>query len=116
MAAPRKIGRVDQDKPVIPKVSLDLDALEVESDYEPFTFKHGGRIWQFKDASDMDYKVLMTAQQRPDLFIKGALPDGDWQEFNEMTLPLRKLAKLTTAYLVHYGIGDDQGESGALST
>lgn len=105
MTAPRptRSRRVDQDKPVLSRVALDLDALEREG-AGPFEVRLGGRVWTFADAMDLDYNDVMNAGEDPIGFLRIALPPDDVDDFFALRIPLWKLQRLVTTYMEHSGV------------
>jgi hypothetical protein len=97
------------------KVSLDLDTLEREGAPEPYSIRHGGRVYTFADAMDIDWQKLMLSLQNPHQFFRLTLPEQDAKIFLADEMPTWKLRRLMDAYRTHHGMMEP-GETDALPT
>lgn len=89
------------------KVSLDLDALEREGEgagKEPFTARHGGRVYTMIDPQEVDWQDLLACLNNPTLFFKYTLAGASRNEFLSTPMPTWKVNKLMADYLDHYGL------------
>lgn len=85
------------------EVSLDLDAVEKESDPGPFTFRAGGERFEARDVRDVPWQDLIGLDLGLDS-LRTALGD-EWERFEKVRLPGWKLDAVITNYMKHYGLG-----------
>ncbi len=109
MAAPRMITQDGE-----PVVHFDLDALENESEAEPFRFTLGGEVFEMRAPEDVDWQIQLDAAEEDPAHIRALFADllgEDWERFAAHKLPARKFNALMEAWQKHYGV--KQGESTA---
>lgn len=85
-------------------VALDLDSLEREDRREPFTFLHGGRVYEIIDPRDMDWQEQLRGMGDPIYFLQHAMSSDDVKAFFETKTPAWKLDRITRAYQEHFGM------------
>lgn len=88
------------------KVTLDLDALDRENAPEPFSIRHGDRVYTFTDAMEIDWQKLMLALQNPHQFFRLTLSEADAKAFFAAPLPTYKMRALMNRYREHHGMTD----------
>lgn len=99
-----------------PDISINLDTLERETPpAKPFSAVVKGTRYVFRDVNDIDWKVIVMAEQNPMLFVSSAVEDKQRDEFIALDIPSWKMQKLITMYREHFGIPTSP-ESAALST
>ena len=89
--------------------SLDLDAIDREDRPEPYTVTIGGRTYEMVDPQELDFRVLIQAQQQafdgdPMPLFELIVSDEDRDEFFDNDWPSWKLEKMFTLYNEHFGL------------
>jgi hypothetical protein len=92
------------------KINLNLDTIEREKTYEPFTVVISGRPIVMTDPAELDWQVLMDVEV-PSQFFRHVIADEDKATFRDANIPGWKLNELIKAYLGHYGL-DKPGNAG----
>ena|SRR5688572_431113 len=90
-----------------PKVHLDLDAFDHEQTDdrpEPFTIRHHGRVYTFRDAMDLDWQEVLAALTNPREFFHLTLEPDDAKAFLGSETSVRKMRRLIDDYRAHYGM------------
>lgn len=99
------------------KVTLDLDTLDREQTHtpsvEPFSIRHNGRAFTFKDAMDIDWQKLMLALQNPHQFFRLTLDPDDAKAFLGGEVESWKMRHLMDRYRQHHGM-TEPGEAPGL--
>lgn len=99
------------DQPTEPDV-FDLDALEREGDAAgkpPFRFSLDGTQYVLVDATDIDYRDLLTAFNAAnsadfETALSLLMPASQREDFFEHEIPLWKMEKLFDRYTKHFGL------------
>ncbi|HLR96672.1 MAG TPA: hypothetical protein VK053_19260 [Jiangellaceae bacterium] len=111
--ATAKSNGTSGDKPAAP--DLNLDSLEREGEFRPFTFILDGRRYQTVDLEGKDWQELMDlddAANRGDArtMMKTMLSEDDWDAFSKVHLPMWKFTKL--AQEVYEYVSAQTGDKG----
>lgn len=86
------------------RFTIDLDGMEREDAPEPFTATLGGKVYQFIDAQEIDWRELIEAMTGElHGFFRMTLGDQA-EEFLDNKLATWKLRKLMDMYIEHFGI------------
>lgn len=97
---------------------FDLNAAAAEAKHEAFHFKYGPKdeVWALAPILDIDYRDLEAADSGDVEAVRDVLCDrmeaheeGQWQQFDELDLPVGVLDQLFRAWLKHNGL--QPGES-----
>jgi hypothetical protein len=90
------------------KVGLDLDKLEREGEQpEPFTFRHGGKVFTLADPAEIDYSDIVELGANPaaNAIMIARLLGDDYQALKSAgPLPQWKIEPLLDAWMQHYGM------------
>lgn len=93
--------------PARAKVTLDLDALERERTFEPFTIKVGGSIVTLVDARELDWQIAASlSPERPHQFFEAVVAPADYETFLAARFSTWKIEKLVELYTEHFGLSD----------
>lgn len=102
------------------KVGFDLDKLEREGEQpEPFTFRHGGKVFTLSDPAEIDYRDIVELGSAGGygnaVMVARLLGDEQYQELVDAgPLPQWKVEPLIDAWTAHYGL-PSLGEAAASS-
>ena len=93
-------------------VTLDLDSLEREQEFEPFVIRVNGERVTLIDARDLDWQVVARlSADRPFEFFDSVIPKEDQDVFFKAKFPGWKMEELIQKYRDHYGMIGDRGNS-----
>lgn len=88
-------------------VDFDLDAIEIEANDKPFSFRHGGESFTMASPQNVDWQTAVAAENG-DLgalqdMLRALLGDEGYERFTAIPLKAGKLRPLMTACAEHYG-------------
>lgn len=88
-------------------VAFDLDALEREQTFKPFTIKADGKVITLLDARELDWQVAANlSPERPFEFFDAVVSESDRETFFAAKFPIWKMEDLIKRYMAHFGIGE----------
>lgn len=88
----------------IAKVQINLDTVEREKSYEPFSFVLDGEALTLTDPADLDWQVLASIEKPVQFFRHCFQSEDDREKFRKAKLPGWKLNELISTYIRHYGL------------
>jgi len=91
------------------KINLNLDTLEREQTYEPFTISIQGRALVLVDPKEIDWKDLLDIEQPVQFLGHVFSSDDDKAFFKKQNFPGWKLDAIIEQYTRHYGLSNSGG-------
>ena len=92
------------------RVEFNLDSLEREQTYRPFTVNVNDRVITMNDPAELDWRQLLEIEQ-PAMFLRHCISQDDRDYLREQKIPGWKFGKMIEAYQRHYGL-DTLGNAG----
>lgn len=87
------------------RVNLNLDTVEREQTFEPYTISIGGRALVLRDPKEIDWKELLDIEQPVQFLGHVFSTDEDKAFFKKQDFPGWKLDMIIKGYTEHYGLG-----------
>jgi hypothetical protein len=95
--------------PIHTKIDFNLDTIEREQHYAPFTIVVADRRMTLVDPKEIDWKDLLDIEQPIQFLSHVFASDEDKAFFKQQNFPGWKLDKMIEQYTKHYGLTNQGG-------